>query len=323
MGTHRVDQRDLLEFVRDDGLELLLLSCPDAVVVAGDGDCTILFSGAAEWLFRCDPPSMLGRPAARLFAPGDYERIRRSLADAGVVRGLAVRGRRADGSEFPASVSAARITDRYGGAAVAIFVRDRTAEEELERELSERNERLRSLVVRLNEAAQRDPLTGLLHRGAGMARAEEAFFDARSAGLPFAVILFDFDHFKGINDVHGHLVGDRALQRLANAIDDHVRAGDIVARYGGEEFIAFLPGADCEGAAAVAERIRAEVERLRLEVEGVHLAVTVSAGVAAVPECASTLLDAIHAADARLLAAKRLGRNRVVAEDLDEGDQAA
>lgn len=323
MGTHRVDRRDLLDFVRDDGLELLLLSCPDAVVVAGEGDSVILFSGSAEWLFRSDPPAVLGKSASDLFAPGEFDRIRRAVETEGAVRGMAVRGRRADGSEFPASVSAARLSDRYGGAAVAIFVRDRTAQEELERELSERNERLRALVVRLNEAAQRDPLTGLLHRGAGLARAEEAFLEARAAERPFAVVLFDLDHFKGINDVYGHLVGDRALRRLANVIAEHTRRGDIVARFGGEEFILFLPAANREVAAAVAERVRTAVARLRLEVEGLHLAVTVSAGVASVPECAPTLLEAIHVADTRLLAAKRLGRNRVVAEDLEEGDQAA
>ncbi|GBD24485.1 putative diguanylate cyclase YedQ [bacterium HR29] len=323
MGTHRVDRRDLLDFVRDDGLELLLLSCPDAVVVAGEGDSVILFSGSAEWLFRSDPPAVLGKSASDLFAPGEFDRIRRAVETEGAVRGMAVRGRRADGSEFPASVSAARLSDRYGGAAVAIFVRDRTAQEELERELSERNERLRGLVVRLNEAAQRDPLTGLLHRGAGLARAEEAFLEARAAERPFAVVLFDLDHFKGINDVYGHLVGDRALRRLANVIAEHTRRGDIVARFGGEEFILFLPAANREVAAAVAERVRTAVARLRLEVEGLHLAVTVSAGVASVPECAPTLLEAIHVADTRLLAAKRLGRNRVVAEDLEEGDQAA
>lgn len=323
MGTHRVDQRDLLEFVREDGLELLLLGCPDAVVVEGEGGGIILFGGAAEWLFGCDPPAALGKPAEQLFAPGEYARIRCALAADGVVRGLPVRGQRVDGSEFPASVSAAKLADRYGGAAVALFVRDRTAQEELERELSARNERLRSLVARLNESAQRDPLTGLLHRGAGLARAEEAFLAARAEGRPFGVVLFDFDHFKGINDVYGHLVGDRALQRLAKVIEANARKGDVAARFGGEEFILFLPGADRAAAAAAAERIRSEVARLRLEVEGMHLAVTVSAGAAAVPECAPTLVEAVHTADARLLAAKRLGRNRVVAEDLEKGDEAA
>lgn len=323
MVNHRIDQCDLLHFLRDDGLELLLLSCPDAIVVSGEDDCVLLFSGAAEWLFGYDPPTVLGRPADFLFGPGDFARIRDRLAEEGLVRALPVQGCRSDGRTFPASVSAGRLTDRYGGQAMAIFVRDRTSQEELERELSERNERLRALVVQLHEAAQRDHLTGLLHRGAGLERAEEALLQARAAGEPFSVVLFDFDHFKGVNDVYGHLVGDGALQRLAATIASHTRSGDILARYGGEEFALFLPGSDRAAATAVAERIRASVERMRLEIRGVHLSVTVSAGVASVPECASTLLDAIHLADVRLLAAKRLGRNRVVADDLDEGDQAA
>lgn len=318
-----MDQCDLLRFIREDGFELLLLGCPDGVVVVGEGDCVLLYGGGSEELFGYEPPAVLGGPAAQLFAPGEYERLRRALEEEGAVQALAVRARRANGEEFPASVSAGRLSDRYGGGGVALFVRDRTAEAALERELWERNERLRAMVVDLNEAACRDPLTGLLHRAAALERAEELFLSVRAERRPFGVILFDLDHFKGINDVYGHLFGDRALREAAKAIVAHTRRGDIVGRFGGEEFVAFLPGADKAAAAAVAERVRADLEQRQLEVDGVRLAVTLSAGVAAVPECAATLADAVHVADLRLLAAKRLGRNRVVAEEPAGGSEAA
>lgn len=318
-----MDRCDLLRFIREDGLELLLLACPDAVVVVGDGDCILLYGGASEGLFGYVPAAVLGGGAEQLFAPGEYERVRRALEEEGAVQALAVRARRATGEEFPASVSAARLSNRYGASALALFVRDRTAEAALERELWERNERLRALVLDLNEVACRDPLTGLLHRAAAFERAEEAFVAAWAEERPFGVILFDLDHFKGINDVYGHLFGDRALREAAKAIVAHTRRGDIVGRFGGEEFVAFLPGADRAAAAAVAERVRADLERRRLEVDGMRLAVTLSAGVAAVPECAATLADAVHVADLRLLAAKRLGRNRVVAEEPAAGSEAA
>ena len=97
-----------------------------------------------------------------------------------------------------------------------------------------------------------------------------------------------------------------------------------MARFGGEEFVVFLPGADCRAAAAFAERVRKRVEQQNWQAGGAHLRFTVSAGVASVPDCASTLMEAIHAADMRLLAAKRAGRNRVVGPPKEqEGDEAA
>lgn len=326
MGSLGVEACDFLRVLNDPhAVELLLLSCPDGVLAVGADDCVLLYGGACESLFGYAPSEVLQTPAGRLFAPGELERLQELVAANGAARNAWTTCVRADGSPFPASVSAAPIADRYGGnASLLLFVRDRTREEELRRELASRNERLGELVLRLNEAARRDPLTGLLHRAAGLELAEERFLETREQDRPFAVVIFDCDRFKGINDVYGHLVGDEVLRLLARALTEECRKSDIVARFGGEEFVVFLPGADCRAAAAFAERVRKRVEQQNWQAGGAHLRFTVSAGVASVPDCASTLMEAIHAADMRLLAAKRAGRNRVVGPPKEqEGDEAA
>lgn len=159
----------------------------------------------------------------------------------------------------------------------------------------------------LSERARRDTMTGLLNR--------ESFFAAleatRHSGDRGMLLLIDADHFKKINDGFGHLVGDEALLAIAAAVGRAVRRRDIVARIGGEEFAVFVTGATENEAAVVAERIRREVETIRFEANGTgRIPLTVSIGGAA---CAgeATVSDLMRAADKRLYAAKRAGRNRV------------
>jgi diguanylate cyclase (GGDEF)-like protein len=133
-------------------------------------------------------------------------------------------------------------------------------------------------------------------------------------GRPLAVILFDLDRFKAINDDLGHLGGDFTLRELAACIKTCVRREELFARYGGEEFIVVLPETNLDGAVVVAERLRALVERHSFHYEGKPYPLTISAGVAATngdrPLSPSGL---IGEADEKLLEAKRQGRNRVVA----------
>jgi diguanylate cyclase (GGDEF)-like protein len=162
----------------------------------------------------------------------------------------------------------------------------------------------------LSEKASRDYMTGLLNR--------ESFFAAlegsRRKSDRGALLIIDADHFKKINDGFGHPVGDEALLAIAAAIGRGVRSRDTVARIGGEEFAAFLEGASGEDAAIVAERIRREVETIRFEApNGDRLPLTVSIGGTLCPPEA-TLPDLLRAADHRLYAAKRAGRNRVIFE---------
>ena len=195
---------------------------------------------------------------------------------------------------------------------------------EIEDALRRNNAQLNHLVSELDHLARHDQLTGLLHRGSAVEAAEDALLASGLERQPFGVALFDLDHFKLVNDSYGHLVGDRVLATLAGIMRRTARANDIVGRFGGEEFVAFLPGADLEAVSGFAERVRCAIEQLPLTInDDIHVAITVSAGVAALPSCADSLNDALRVADDRLYAAKRAGRNRVVNHDSTERRSAA
>lgn len=159
----------------------------------------------------------------------------------------------------------------------------------------------------LTRQSTTDPLTGLFNRRAFSHLLDEAIEMARSEGAPLAVAIIDIDHFKAINDTHGHAVGDRVLQALGAYLRDHAAARGRVARLGGEEFVRLLPGCSAEAAVLACEQLRAEVEA-RVE----DVPITLSLGTASLEpvDDASTLLAR---ADAALYDAKRGGRNRVCA----------
>jgi diguanylate cyclase (GGDEF)-like protein len=170
--------------------------------------------------------------------------------------------------------------------------------------LRERNERL---VATLRETATCDSLTGVLNRGAfeEHLRAERA--RSLRNGRPYAVAIIDVDHFKLVNDEHGHAAGDAALVRLAALVRANTRAGDVFARVGGEEFALLLADTDLEQAAVLAEGLRGLVRR-ETAYDPVPLAVSI--GVAAAdPEGQA---DVMLAADRALYGAKRAGRDRVM-----------
>jgi two-component system cell cycle response regulator len=130
---------------------------------------------------------------------------------------------------------------------------------------------------------------------------------------PLALVMFDIDHFKALNDRLGHLAGDATLRELAGAVRTHVRKVDLFARYGGEEFALVLPETTREGAAACAEQVRALIANHPFQFEGETYQVTVSLGVAAtVGDATLTPATFIAQADANLYKAKNAGRNRVV-----------
>lgn len=154
-----------------------------------------------------------------------------------------------------------------------------------------------------------DPMTGLFNRLTLAARFAEAQTSAELCGGSLSLVMCDVDHFKTINDVHGHDRGDQVLGALADRFRVNLRASDIAYRVGGEEFVVLLPGRDSAAAQRVAERIRRSVEETPLA----GLPVTLSAGVAtAAAGAGATLAELLREADAALYAAKDAGRNRVV-----------
>jgi diguanylate cyclase (GGDEF)-like protein len=162
------------------------------------------------------------------------------------------------------------------------------------------------LTERLSSQADRDGLTGLLNHRAFHEHLEREVAQSERADSSLAVLLVDADHFKSVNDEHGHLVGDEVLKALASVLVRETRAGDLCARIGGEEFCVALPHTTRREALDVAERIRAAVATM-----GAPAAVTVSIGVRVAHPNAETVTALIEQADAALYEAKDRGRNRV------------
>ena len=172
----------------------------------------------------------------------------------------------------------------------------------LQEELVVQSERLEALLFE-------DALTGLSNRRFILTQLAGAVSAARRHDRPLSIAVIDIDHFKAVNDEHGHAAGDRVLAAVASALREHLRAEDQLGRLGGEEFLALVPDADARVAVAAVEKLRAEVAALAVEHDGAVLAVTVSIGWAAWEgESAEELM---RRADDALYEAKRSGRDRV------------
>ena len=170
-----------------------------------------------------------------------------------------------------------------------------------------------SFQRQMYESALRDGLTKIFNKKYFLDRLESEFAYAVRHRTPLSLVMFDIDHFKRINDTHGHLAGDYALSTLAKVVSDTIRQEDVFARYGGEEFAVICRGIDLGGAAAFGERIRRCVDGQAFVYNGVDIKVTVSVGVAAVADVGmKEPSELIGAADDALYQAKRQGRNRVI-----------
>jgi two-component system cell cycle response regulator len=170
-----------------------------------------------------------------------------------------------------------------------------------------------SFQRQMYESALRDGLTKIFNKKYFLDRLESEFAYAVRHRTPLSLVMFDIDHFKKINDTHGHLAGDYALSTLAKVVSDTIRQEDVFARYGGEEFAVICRGIDLTGAVAFGERIRRCVDGQAFIYNGVDIKVTVSVGVAAVADVGmKEPSELIGAADDALYQAKRQGRNRVI-----------
>lgn len=173
-------------------------------------------------------------------------------------------------------------------------------------------EDIRSSQGELKRQAATDPLTRLYNRRHFMAEGELMVEQARAGGQSVSVIALDIDHFKAVNDTHGHNVGDQVLMSVADIFRQFSRDRDLVARFGGEEFVILLPNADYAEARGCAERIRKAIEAHTVKgLDGVPVRVTVSLGLTEVNIALESLENAVNRADKALYEAKATGRNRV------------
>lgn len=172
------------------------------------------------------------------------------------------------------------------------------------------------LGERLRQQAVRDPLTGALNRrGFEIAAGRQATLALR-LGQPMALLMLDLDHFKRVNDMHGHQVGDRVLCALSQLVHRAKRETDVFARLGGEEFCLVLPGTDVPGAKVFADRLRRSFEAMEIDTGRSFVSCTMSIGVAyasprVLAEGRHDVVDLLRQADEALYEAKRAGRNRI------------
>ena len=179
---------------------------------------------------------------------------------------------------------------------------------DLQKELLETNKRLELLSIT-------DGLTKLYNHRYFQDELLRAFEESHRYQRPLSLAIIDLDYFKKVNDTHGHAVGDEVLKSVSSIFKDSVRSADLVARYGGEEFAVMMPEAELDDAVAFAEKIRSLIEQTPMQTSAGVLPVTVSIGVAAVPQSRiQSAKQLVVQADKALYRAKKAGRNQVQAE---------
>jgi diguanylate cyclase (GGDEF)-like protein/PAS domain S-box-containing protein len=292
----------------DAWLNALLTSISDYALVGLDREGRVSDWNETIGRVTGHQASVIGSPYS-VFYPEDSttpERLQDRLREADANGWSLEEGPRlrADGSQFWGSAMISPIPDRDpaaaddGEPAYCLVLRD----------ISDKRE----AIARRRKSVFCDDLTGVANRRAFFEAAELELTRNRRTPRPTALILFDADHFKQINDRHGHPAGDCVLRQLGTALSSTFRQIDVVARVGGEEFAVLLPSSNLAGAMVVAERLRQLIASQPAICEGVTIPYTVSAGIAAIDEGETVDLDTlIKRADQALYAAKANGRNRV------------
>lgn len=173
--------------------------------------------------------------------------------------------------------------------------------------------RIIDLEQSLKEQTIRDPLTGLYNRRYMEETLERELARAQRRKGSLGLILVDIDHFKRVNDTHGHQAGDVVLQGVGNFLQEQIRLGDVACRFGGEEFVLILPDATVDVTAIRAEQLRKGISQLEIQYQGELMdPVHFSAGIAVYPQHGTSHDELLHNADSALYQAKALGRNRVL-----------
>jgi diguanylate cyclase (GGDEF)-like protein/PAS domain S-box-containing protein len=302
-----------------------LRSAANGIVITDRNGTIVWVNPAACTITGYDPDELVGQHTRILKSgehDGEFYRALWNTICAGDTWSGTIVNRRKDGSLYSEEQTIAPVVDEAGQVSHFIAIKQdvtarRKAEEALRlahEELAEKVRQIESLNLQLREQAIRDPLTGLHNRRFFEEVAALEIARALRRAEPISVLILDVDHFKRINDDHGHDAGDLALQRVAGQLRRHAREADLVCRFGGEEFVCVLTGADHDTALVRAEEWRAVIERTEIvTAAGTVLHCTVSIGVASLVDRGETMASALKRADAALYEAKRRGRNRVFA----------
>lgn len=283
----------------------IVMLADDAIIVINQGNDVILMNKAAEKVFGYNASELIGKSSAVLFpeeSRSENQRVIEDFIQEGSYRrrlnekGQILTGIRKTGEEFHTQTTLVRLKSD-GRLAIAFIIRDITEDKKTEEELL--------------KLASTDPLTGAFNRREFSALAEREAKRSRRYDRPLSIMMLDLDHFKELNDNHGHAAGDKALQRFTTICCNALRNIDIFGRWGGEEFVALLPETNAENAAVIAERLRKLVSETEIEFNGEKLKFTVSIGVAQFKPNEYALENPLARADAAVYDAKKAGRNNI------------
>jgi len=329
--ANRTSMRRAKRTIGNVYFESLFNKVPEAIALCDNRGSVIKINDEFRRMFGYTPSEAQGRPIDDLVAPGSLH------LDAAVLTDMAARGRtfateslrqRKDGSRIHVSILGAPILVHGRQVAVYGIYRDISDRKEAEQALLEsqrkalethaslqqRTRELEEANAQLERLSNLDGLTGLPNRRHFEFIYQTEWRRACRERRWISLVMIDVDYFKSYNDHHGHLAGDECLKRIAQALNERLRAGDLVARYGGEEFVALLTGNSRQGALQAADRMRLRVRQLELEHgrSSVSPFVTISLGVASrQADLEVDPQDLLARADKALYLAKTRGRNRV------------
>ena len=308
---HAIARKRLEEELRlsEERLQGIITLAQDAIITADHDMRIVLFNPAAEQLFGYSADAIRGQPLERLLPPearpGHAAHMRAFERSSDMSRPMSARqevyGQTATGSRFPAEVSIAKLL-HSGGTLYTAIIRDIS-------------ERLR-VETELRRLATTDSLTGLPNRRQFLTVGETELARLHRYARPLGVLMMDVDHFKAINDTHGHAAGDQALITLATICREELRDTDHLGRLGGEEFAILLPETPLPRTVEVAERLRQRLGAAFVKrPSGGAFRFTVSIGVTDGRHGDRSIERALARADHALYQAKRSGRNRVITSD--------
>ena len=283
----------------EDDLRRLFAASPVAMLLVRRGDERVMLANdVSAGALRASVDELQGQPISALFAyRSDLLDLIGALAGGGGQDAREVQLRTREGELFWALLSARSVT--FGNLdAVMLGFTDLTAQKAVEHQL--------------RHLAQRDPLTQAYNRHHFWQLASGEMARVRRYRRPLSVAMIDADHFKNVNDVYGHDVGDLVLRFIVDTCHDSLRKNDVLARYGGEEFVVLLPETAVDGAQAVFERLRERIAQTPLQLgDGRSVSITVSVGLAGLIDYEEGFEELLKRADDALYLAKRSGRNRV------------
>lgn len=312
-----------LKTQRDFATQIINLMGQGLTVTNADGHFEFVNPAYAR-LFGYDTEDLLGKHPREFTVTDDHHKLDEQwkLRSSGKTSSYESLLRRADGSTATVLITGVpRSVDGKFAGAIAVIT-DLTEQKRIEDELRHAKDSLELTNTRLEQAifkeqhlAHTDPLTGINNRRYLFDLAKIKMAIASRYKQPLSAMMFDIDHFKKINDLHGHIVGDQILIEIVNVVQAEMRKSDVIGRYGGEEFIILLPMTTAQQAHKLAERIRINVEGLRVPSERGDVSATISIGIVEIDHQQPVFINVeelFSRADEAMYTAKRRGRNRVV-----------